>query len=214
VRLVFLGPPGVGKGTQAQRLSAQRRIPKISTGDILREAVQKKTPLGIQAKSLMESGTLVPDDVVIGIIKERLKESDCKEGFILDGFPRTVPQAQALNAVLAQNRSAIDRVLNFELSDDELIRRLSGRRSCPTCQAVYHLEFNPPRKPDQCDACGGKLIQRSDDRPDTIRKRLEVYQTQTLPLIGFYKNQGVMTRIDGSGDPETVYRRVTDAMGK
>ncbi len=186
---------------------------RISTGDILREAVQKETPLGFQAKSFMDSGKLVPDDVVIGMIRERLKASDCKEGFILDGFPRTVPQAQALTAVLDQNRSGIDRVLNFELSDDELIRRLSGRRHCPSCQAVYHVEFNPPRKPDQCDQCGGKLIQRSDDQPETIRKRLEVYQSQTLPLIGFYEDQGVLSRIDGSGSPETVYRRVTDAVG-
>lgn len=214
MRLVFLGPPGVGKGTQAQRLSAQRRIPKISTGDILREAVQKKTPLGLQAKSFMDGGGLVPDEVVIGIIRERLKESDCKVGFILDGFPRTVPQARALTAMLQQNHSGIDRVLNFELSDDELIRRLSGRRSCPNCQAVHHVEFNPPRKPDQCDACGGTLIQRSDDRPETIRKRLDVYQIQTLPLIDFYKDQGILSRIDGSGNPEAVYRRVTDAIGK
>ena len=214
MRLIFLGPPGVGKGTQAQRLSAEFRIPKVSTGDILREAVQKKTPLGLEAQSFMDSGKLVPDDVVIGIIRERLKESDCKDGFILDGFPRTVPQARALTSVLGQNQSGIDRVLNFELSDDELIRRLSGRRSCPNCQAVYHVEFNPAKKPDQCDGCGGKLIQRSDDQPETIQRRLEVYQSQTLPLIRFYEDQGVLSRIDGSGNPEAVYRRVTDAVIK
>jgi adenylate kinase len=214
MRLIFLGPPGVGKGTQAQRLSAEFRIPKISTGDILRDAAAKKTPLGVQAKSFMDGGKLVPDEVVIGIIRERLKESDCKEGFILDGFPRTVPQARALTAMLGQSQSGIDRALNFELSDHDLIRRLSGRRSCPNCQAVYHVEFNPPRKPDQCDQCGGKLIQRNDDQPETIRKRLEVYQSQTLPLIGFYEDQGVLTRMDGSGNPEAVYRRVKDAIGK
>ncbi|HEY5595371.1 MAG TPA: adenylate kinase [Nitrospiria bacterium] len=214
MRLIFLGPPGVGKGTQAQRLSAEFRIPKISTGDILRVAVQKKTPLGLQAKSFMDSGKLVPDDVVIGIIRERLKESDCRAGFILDGFPRTVPQARALTSMLGQNQSGIDRVLNFELPDDELIRRLSGRRSCPNCQTVYHVEFNPAKKPDQCDRCGGGLIQRSDDQPETIRKRLEVYQSQTLPLIRFYEDQGVLTRIDGSGNPEAVYHRVTGAVGK
>jgi adenylate kinase len=214
MRLILLGPPGVGKGTQAQRLSAELGVPKISTGDILRGAVQKKTPLGLQAKSFMDSGKLVPDEVVIGIIRERLKESDCKDGFILDGFPRTVPQAQALAAMLGQNQSGIDRVLNFELLDDELIRRLSGRRSCPDCQAVYHVEFNPAKKPDQCDRCGGKLMQRSDDQPETIRKRLEVYQSQTLPLIRFYERQGVLTRIEGSGNPEAVYRRVTGAVGK
>ncbi|MBI3596112.1 MAG: adenylate kinase [Nitrospirae bacterium] len=213
MRLIFLGPPGVGKGTQAQRLSAQQSIPKISTGDILREAVLKKTPLGVQAKSFMDSGKLVPDEVVIGIIRARLKETDSKEGFILDGFPRTVPQAQALTSMLRQDQRSIDRVLNFELSNDELVRRLSGRRSCPNCQAVYHLEYSPSQKPELCDRCGGKLIQRSDDQPETIRKRLEVYRSQTLPLIRFYEEQGVLVRIDGSGPPETVYQRVTAALG-
>jgi adenylate kinase len=214
VRLIFLGPPGVGKGTQAQRLSADCRIPKISTGDILREAVLKKTPLGLQAKSFMDGGKLVPDDVVIGIIRDRFKEPDCRDGFILDGFPRTVPQALALDSMLKQNRLGIDRVLNFELSDDALVRRLSGRRSCPDCRSVYHLEFNPPRQPGQCDQCGGKLVQRSDDQPETIRKRLDVYQSQTLPLIRTYEDQKLLTRIDGSGRPEEVYQRVGAAIGK
>jgi len=213
VRLIFLGPPGVGKGTQAERLSAQRRIPKISTGDILREAVQKKTSLGVQAKSFIDGGKLVPDAVVIGIIRERMKEADSKEGFILDGFPRTVPQAQALISMLLQDQRSIDRVLNFELADDELIRRLTGRRSCPNCQAVYHLEYNPPKKPELCDRCSGKLIQRSDDQPETIRKRLEVYRSQTWPLVRFYEEQGVLRRIDGSGTPEEVYARLTAAIG-
>jgi adenylate kinase len=195
-------------------LSAERRIPKISTGDILREAVQKKTPMGLQAQSFMDGGKLVPDEVVIGIIRERLKESDCKTGFILDGFPRTVPQARSLAAMLVQSGSAVDRALNFDLSDDELIRRLSGRRSCPDCQSVFHVEFNPPQKPDQCDRCGGKLIQRSDDQAETIRKRLEVYQSQTRPLIRFYGDQGALIRIDGSGHPDAVHQRVTDAIGK
>jgi adenylate kinase len=214
VRLIFLGPPGVGKGTQAERLSAQRGIPKISTGDILREAVQRKTSLGVQAKSFMDGGQLVPDEVVIGIIRERLKESDAKEGFILDGFPRTVPQAEALISMLRQDQRSIDRVLNFELADDELIRRLAGRWSCPNCQAVYHLEFCPPKKPDLCDRCGGKLSQRSDDRPETIRKRLEVYRSQTWPLIRFYEDQGVLARIEGAGSPDTVFQRVNAAIGR
>jgi adenylate kinase len=203
----------VGKGTQSERLSAQRRIPKISTGDILRDAVQKKTSLGVQAKSFMDSGQLVPDEVVIGIIRERLKEADTKEGFILDGFPRTAPQAQALSSMLRQDQRSIDRVLNFELADDELIRRLSGRRSCPNCQAVYHLEYSPPKKPELCDRCGGKLIQRSDDQPETIRKRLEVYRSQTWPLIRFYEEQGILARIEGSGPPQAVYQRVAAALG-
>jgi len=213
MRLIFLGPPGVGKGTQAQRLSAQRGIPKISTGDILREAVLKKTALGVQAKSFMDSGKLVPDEVVIGIIRERLKETDSQKGFILDGFPRTVPQARALASMLRQDGRTVDRVLNFELADDELVLRLSGRRSCPNCQAVYHLRFSPPQKPDLCDRCGGKLIQRSDDQPETIRKRLEVYRSQTVPLIRFYEEQGLLGRIDGSGTPEAVFQRITAALG-
>lgn len=214
MRLIFLGPPGVGKGTQAQRLSADSEIPKISTGDILREAVLKKTPLGLQAKSYMDGGKLVPDDVVIGIIRDRLEEPDCRQGFILDGFPRTVPQALALDSMLHQNHSGVDRVLNFELSDDELVRRLSGRRSCPNCQSVYHLEFSPPRQAGQCDQCGEKLVQRSDDQAETIRKRMEVYQSQTLPLIRMYEDQELLIRIDGSGSPEEVYRRVRAAIGK
>jgi adenylate kinase len=204
----------VGKGTQAQRLSAQRGIPKISTGDILREAVLKKTALGVQARSFMDSGKLVPDEVVIGIIRERMKEADSQKGFILDGFPRTVPQAQALASMLHQDGRTIDRVLNFELVDEELVRRLSGRRSCPNCQAVYHLEFSPPKKPDLCDRCGGNLIQRSDDQPETIRKRLEVYRSQTVPLIRFYDQQALLARIDGSGAPEAVFQRVGAAIGR
>jgi adenylate kinase len=213
VRLIFMGPPGVGKGTQAQRFSARHHIPKISTGDILREAVLKKTPLGLQAKSFMDSGKLVPDDVVIGIIRERLKEPDCKDGFILDGFPRTVPQAEALKAMLEANNLGIDRVLNFELPDDELIRRLSGRRSCPNCQSVYHVEFSPPREPDRCDACGERLVQRQDDLPETVRKRQEVYQSQTRPLVQLYEAENILRRIDGSGSPDTVYRRVEGSTG-
>lgn len=214
MRLIFLGPPGVGKGTQALRLSAQLRTPKISTGDILRESVEGKTPLGLQAKSFMDSGKLVPDEVVIGIIRERLKEADCRKGFILDGFPRTRPQAEALTMMLREDQSDIDRVLSFELPEDELIRRLSGRRSCPNCPAVYHTEFGPPQKPDRCDRCGGTLVQRSDDQPETIRKRLVVYQSHTLPLIGYYGDDGILTRIDGSGSPEEVYQKVTAVLGR
>lgn len=213
MRLIFLGPPGVGKGTQAQRLSVRLKSPKISTGDILREAVANKTTLGSEAKSYMDNGKLVPDHVVIGIIRERLKSDDCKPGFILDGFPRTQPQAEALSTMLKEVHSGIDKVLNFELEDGELVRRLSGRRSCPGCQSVFHAEFNPPRVEDRCDRCSAKLIQRSDDLPDTIRKRLEVYQSQTQPLIRYYEDQGVLTRINGSGTPDAVYEKLISPLG-
>ncbi len=212
MRLIFLGPPGVGKGTQAQRLSGRLRIPKISTGDILREAVEKKTELGVRARGYMESGGLVPDEVVVGIIRERIKEPDAAGGFILDGFPRTRPQAEALDRMLGDRNEGIDAVLDFKLSEMQLIERLSGRRSCPGCNAIYHVEFNPPRQMGRCDRCGEPLVQRKDDHPEPIRKRLEVYRAQTVPLIDYYQSRGRRLEIDGSGTPEEVFRKVTAAI--
>lgn len=208
MRLIFIGPPGAGKGTQAQRLSEQLGIPKVSTGDILREAVKKNVPLGVRAKSFMDAGKLVPDEVVIGIIRDRLKEHNCRNGFILDGFPRTKAQAEALQVMLDDHQLVIDHVLDFNLTDEELILRLSGRQSCLNCGAVYHVKFNSPKKSDRCDACSEKLIQRSDDLPETIQKRLDVYQSQTRPLIGHYEALGMLRKIDGSGGPEVVYHRI------
>ncbi len=212
MRLIFLGPPGVGKGTQAQRLAADRDIPKISTGDILRDAIQQQTVLGLEAKAFMESGKLVPDEVVVGIIRERLRAADCAHGFILDGFPRTIAQAEALAAMLAAAGSGVDRVLSFELSDEILARRLSGRRSCPGCQAVFHIDSMPPRVADVCDRCGSRLVQRSDDQPETIRKRLEVFRLQTSPLIDYYGRSDRLRRIAAGGTVEQVYDQVQEAV--
>ena len=208
MRLVFLGAPGVGKGTQADRIASRFHVPKISTGEILREAVRNKTPLGLEAKHCMDQGRLVPDAVVVGIVREKLAEPVCANGFVLDGFPRTRPQAEELSHMLQERGRKLDRVINFVVSRDEVVRRLSGRRSCGKCQAVYHVEFAPPKKPDVCDRCGGELIQRSDDRKETVEARLQVYEQQTAPLIEFYREQGLLSELDGSGSIDKVHERL------
>ena len=207
MRLILLGAPGVGKGTQAQRLATEEGIPQISTGEILRDAIKRGTPLGIQAKSFMEAGNLVPDDVVIGIIRDRLSRSDGADGFILDGFPRTVAQAQALDRMLLDSGAGgIDYVVNFEAPNQEIISRLSGRRTCPDCQAVYHVEHAPPRQKGRCDKCGAPLIQRTDDKPDTIAARLKVYDQQTSPLVDYYRERGLLRQLDATVPIDSVYR--------
>ncbi len=190
MRIVLLGGPGVGKGTQAQRLSKKYDLPHISTGDILRQALKDETEMGLKAKSYMDKGLLVPDDVVVGIVEDRLAQPDVKAGLIFDGFPRTVPQAEALDALTAKLDMPIDTVINIEASADVIVKRLSGRRSCRNCQAVYHIEHSPPRKQGICDHCGKELYQRDDDKEETIRKRLQVYEKQTSPLIGYYPKSG------------------------
>jgi adenylate kinase len=212
--VVFLGPPGVGKGTQAQKLSESRAIPKISTGDILREAVARKTPLGVKAKGYMDAGKLVPDDVVVGMVVERIKSPDCEPGFILDGFPRNVAQAEALNRAFGENGRRLDRVVSFDLSDEKIVERLSSRRNCPKCQAVYNLIYNPPKESGVCDQCGSPLVQRSDDEPQTIRKRLGVYRQETLPLVPYYESRSLLTRIEAEGEVGDVFQRVTTAVGE
>jgi len=207
MRLILLGAPGVGKGTQAQRLSTEEGIPQISTGEILRDAIKHGTPLGIQAKSFMEAGNLVPDDVVIGIIRDRLSRSDGADGFILDGFPRTVAQAQALDRMLLDSGAGgIDYVVNFEAPNQEIISRLSGRRTCPDCQAVYHVEHAPPQQEGRCDKCGAALVQRTDDKPDTIAARLKVYDQQTSPLVDYYRERGLLRQLDATVPIDSVYR--------
>lgn len=208
MRLILLGAPGVGKGTQGDLLAAKFQRPKISTGDILREAVRNKTPMGIQAKACMDQGKLVPDAVVIGIVKDKLGEPVCAKGFLLDGFPRTVPQAEELGAILRTKGLKLDRVVNVAVPRGDIVRRLTGRRSCPKCQAVFHVEFSPPKREGICDRCGGELVQRSDDKRETVENRLSVYEEQTAPLIAYYRQRGLLSDVDGAGSVEQVQQRI------
>jgi adenylate kinase len=210
--IILLGPPGSGKGTQAQKMVERYHIPQISTGDILRGAVKERTPLGMEAQGYMDQGTLVPDEVVVGIVRERLKESDCKGGFILDGFPRTVPQAEALDSTLGEMQRAIDHVVSIEVPNEELIKRLTGRRTCRNCGAMYHIIFDPPAKEGVCDRCGEELYQRDDDQEETIRARLQVYEEQTAPLIAYYRGKGLLRAIDGVGAIEEIFRNIVQAI--
>jgi adenylate kinase len=214
MRLVFLGAPGVGKGTQAELMASRLRHPKISTGDILREAVRRKTALGVQAKTFMDQGQLVPDAVVIGLVDEKLAEPASSSGFILDGFPRTVPQAEELKKLLGVRCQQLDRVVKFSVRRDELIRRISGRRSCPQCQAVFHLDFAPPSRQGICEKCGAQLVQRSDDQKETVEARLIVYEQQTAPLVDYYTQQDLLSELDGSGSIETVHERLMGLLSK
>jgi adenylate kinase len=197
MKLILLGPPGAGKGTQAKMLTERFSIPQISTGDILRAAVKEGTPMGLKAKEYMDAGGLVPDEVVVGIVRDRLLAADCDNGFILDGFPRTVAQADALQASLAEMDKALDRVISLEVDAEALVERLTGRRTCKECGRGYHVKFDPPREENICDACGGRLIQRDDDQEETIRKRLQVYADQTSPLISYYRDADVLIELDG-----------------
>jgi adenylate kinase len=204
----LLGPPGAGKGTQGQALASRLGTPRISTGDILREAVAFKTALGIKAKSFMDQGALVPDDVVIGLIRDRLKNPDCKGGFILDGYPRTLQQAESLKGMLSDMKTALHAVINFELGEEVIVGRLSGRRSCPKCKAVYHVKSNPPRRDGLCDHCDSRLVQREDDQETTIRYRFREYLDKTTPLLRFYEKEGLLHSVDGSGAIENIGREI------
>lgn len=209
MRVVFLGAPGVGKGTQAQRLAVEEKIPQVSTGDILRDAVKRGTPLGVQAKGFMESGKLVPDEVVIGLVREKLASQECAQGYILDGFPRTVVQAEALDRMFKETGSpGLDRVISFDVPNVEIIRRLSGRRSCPACQAIYHMEYAPPKREGRCDKCGEALVQRMDDKPEKIETRLNEFDQQTSPLIAYYQKRGLLRRIDATAGIDQVSARL------
>lgn len=214
MRLVFLGAPGVGKGTQAEKVAAQYGVAKISTGDLLREAVRAQTALGKDAKSYMDQGKLVPDSVVIGLVRDKLGDQSCINGFVLDGFPRTVPQAEELGQVLLQRNIRLDRVINFQVSREDVVRRLSGRRSCPKCQATFHVDFAPPKKNDCCDRCGEPLVQRSDDTQDAIETRLKVYEEQTAPLISYYSQKGILTHLDGAGAVDSVFQKLTKVLSQ
>jgi adenylate kinase len=203
-----MGPPGAGKGTQAAKLVERYDIPHVSTGDIFRGALQERTPLGLEAKRYMDVGALVPDQVTVGITRERLAKSDCLGGFILDGFPRTLQQAHALDQMLAKMGIRLNRVVNIVVPDEDLIPRLTGRRICQSCGATYHMEFRPPVKPGICDRCGGELYQRADDQEITVRERLEVYRRQTQPLIQYYLDRDLYTEINGAQPADTVFRDI------
>lgn len=210
--VIFLGPPGSGKGTQAKSLVAEKHWPQISTGDMLRAAIAKGTRLGLEAKSFMDKGALVPDAVVIGLIEERTKEGDCKAGCIFDGFPRTIPQAEALDAMLGKQGRKVDCVVEFSVADNELVKRLSGRRTCPKCNSVFHVDSQPPKKSGVCDKCSASLIQREDDKPETIKNRLAVYHQQTSPLADFYRKQSKLHTIDAARSPNEVTRALNAAI--
>lgn len=208
MNLILLGAPGAGKGTQAEAISAKLGIPQISTGNILREAVKNGTECGLKAKSYMESGALVPDEVVIGILKDRIAEDDCKNGFILDGFPRTVPQAEALEAMGVN----IDKVLSIDVPDADIQARISGRRVCEKCGASYHVDFKPTKVDGVCDKCGGNAVQRKDDAPETVIERLKTYHVQTAPLADFYAAKGKLTRVKGLDGVEATSKVVLEAL--
>lgn len=212
MRLVLVGPPGAGKGTQAQFVAAHLAVPQISTGDIFRANVSQGTPLGKQAKEYMDKGDLVPDEVTVGMVRDRLAEDDTKRGFLLDGFPCTVPQAVQLDELLAGLGTKLDVVLELVVDDDEVVRRLSGRRTCRNCGTIWHVDFDPPTKEGVCDNCGGELFQRDDDQADTIRHRLEVYYEQTAPLVGYYAERGILVGIDAMGPVDDVTDRASAAL--
>jgi adenylate kinase len=211
LRVIFLGPPGAGKGTQAQALASEWGVPHVATGDMLREAVAAKTPLGLEAKRHMDSGGLVPDEVVIGLVGERLAQPDAKAGVVLDGFPRTVAQAEALDALFARTGLSLDRVVYFNVSRDELLRRLTGRRVCRGCGRTYHLVSAPPKVAGKCDVCGGELYQRVDDREDTVATRLDVYQKQTSPLLEYYRGRNLLSEVAGEGSVSQVAEAIRKA---
>jgi adenylate kinase len=212
VRLVLVGPPGAGKGTQAQFIASHFAIPKISTGEIFRANVSEGTELGLEARKYMDAGDLVPDEVTIGMVQDRLGHGDAQSGFLLDGFPRTVRQAEVLDVLLEPMTSQLDVVLELVVDDDEVVRRLSGRRTCHQCGHVWHLDFDPPGAEGICDRCGGELFQRDDDSEDTIRHRLEVYADQTSPLIGYYGDKGLLRGVDATGPVEDVTERAINAL--
>jgi adenylate kinase len=212
MRLVLVGPPGAGKGTQAKFIAEHYQVPPISTGDIFRANIASKTSLGMAAKGYMDAGDLVPDQVTINIVRDRLQQQDAANGFLLDGFPRTLPQAEVLQTMLGELGTPLDAVLKMKIDADEVVRRLSGRRICRICGHVWHVEFDPPKVEGICDVDGGELFQRDDDLPETVRRRLEVYADETSPLIGFYDSLGLLTKISASGPVEEVTKRAITAL--
>ncbi|AZV58730.1 adenylate kinase [Clostridium sp. AWRP] len=212
MKIILLGPPGAGKGTQAKFISEGYSIPHISTGDIFRKNISEKTPLGVEAKKYLDNGQLVPDEVTIDIVKDRLGKDDCKEGFLLDGFPRTVNQAEALDLFLNDKGQKIDTALLIDVPKELILERMTGRRVCPSCGASYHVKFNPTKTEGKCDVCNSDVIQRKDDTESTVKDRLDVYEEQTQPLIGYYKKQKALSIVDGTGEINEVFQRVKESL--
>ena len=214
MKIIMLGAPGAGKGTQAKKIAAKYGIPHISTGDIFRANIKGGTELGMKAKSYMDQGQLVPDDVTIGMLLDRIAEADCKNGYVLDGFPRTIPQAESLTKALAERGEKVDYAINVDVPDENIINRMSGRRACLGCGATYHIKFNPPVKEGVCDTCGQELVLRDDDKPETVKKRLDVYHQQTQPLIDYYKNAEVLAEVDGTQPMDAVFQGIVEILGE
>lgn len=213
MKIIMLGAPGAGKGTQAKRISEKYQIPHISTGDIFRANIKNNTELGMRAKAFMDAGGLVPDEITIGMLLGRIHEPDCGKGYILDGFPRTIPQAESLTRALGDMGESIDHAVNMDVPDELIISRMSGRRACLSCGATYHITFNPPKKEGICDVCGQELVLRDDDKPETVKKRLDVYHEQTQPLIQYYEKAGVLAVVDGTMEMEEVFQAIVKILG-
>ena len=205
MKIIMLGAPGAGKGTQAKRIAKKYNIPHISTGDIFRANIKEKTELGNKAKEYMDKGELVPDDITIGMLLDRIHKDDCKDGFVLDGFPRTIPQAKSLTKALSELGEKIDYAINIDVLDESIITRMGGRRACLSCGATYHIVYSAPKTENVCDTCGNELVIRDDDKPETVKKRLEIYHDQTQPLIDYYKNEKILASVDGTKDMEEVF---------
>lgn len=214
MKIIMLGAPGAGKGTQAKRIAEKYLIPHISTGDIFRSNIKEGTELGMKAKQFMDQGLLVPDEVTIGMLLDRIHQDDCEKGYVLDGFPRTIPQAESLDAALAKMGEKVDFAINVEVPDENIVNRMSGRRACVGCGATYHIKYNAPKTEDICDVCGEKLVLREDDQPETVLKRLGVYHDQTQPLIEYYAKAGVLKEVDGTVDMEDVFQAIVSVLGE
>lgn len=212
MKVVMLGAPGAGKGTQAKMIAAKYNVPHISTGDIFRANIKEGTELGKKAKSFMDQGLLVPDELVVDLVVDRLQQNDCSNGYVLDGFPRTIPQAKALDAALANAGAKLDFALDIDVADDFIVKRMGGRRACLTCGATYHIVNIPPKAEGICDTCGGELVLRDDDKPETVEKRLSVYHEQTQPLIDYYKNSGILVTLDGTQDMNEVFTNICSVL--
>ena len=213
MKIIMLGAPGAGKGTQAKKIAQKYGIPHVSTGDIFRANIKNGTELGMKAKTYMDAGNLVPDEITIGMLLDRIHQDDCKNGYVLDGFPRTIPQAESLTAALKERGESIDYAIDVDVPDENIISRMSGRRACLSCGATYHIVYNAPKKEGVCDQCGEPLVLRDDDKPETVRNRLDVYHRQTQPLIDYYKKEGILAQVDGTQDMEQVFQDIVKILG-